>query len=847
MIKATSLKRRIIAQFLVLLLPMLAVLAFQTISELQRNAGVQRAVEAHQFAASLRDAYRRFADGAADAIDLGTLARPRVDALLEAAGHAKELAKLDAGQLTLADFGAALSRLHSSLTADPGVDNLNRWREAIVQARQRVDEVYAYNEKALDRLITDSLVQAARSRHLVIAAVLLVLGALIWFVRQMIRGLTEPLEVAVRVANRITEGERVAAADFRCAADIDNLLASLQRMNDSLDRYRDEAARQRRGLEEKIEQLATSQRSLAEAQQLAHLGNWNWEPELSAAHWSDQMHRLVGGALSAAQPTWRRFLRAVPPAERDELRARFVELRAAPRAFSIEHRIVDVRGEERIVVHQGYSEADASGRVVRLIGSVQDITERKHALHDPLTRLPNRRFFTEHLRKAVERAKRNNAIAAVMFIDLDRFKRINDTLGHDVGDELLCEAAERIVHCVRGRDTVARNSDWAPGLDPAASAERRMVARLGGDEFTVLLSDLNDGADAGRVARRVTSRLAEAFVIRGNELFVTASVGIAVFPQDGDNVDQLLSHADAAMYEAKRKGKNTFQFFTRELHAAGFDKLMVEKELRHAIEREQFVLHYQPKVDAASGAIVGVEALIRWGHPDWGLLPPARFVPLAEELGLIVPVGDWVLESACRQASEWRRAAQADVPVAINLASPSLRKPKLVRDVASALRRHGLPASCLVIEVTESLLMQEFEGTQRTLRGLRELGVRLAIDDFGTGYSSLSHLQHLPVDQLKIDRSFVSHVVDSSNHAAIVRAVVTLGRSIGLETIAEGVETAAQAGALIGLRCPMMQGYLFSVPLPADAMASLLRSPAPFRRQLSELQAHLRAPIETLS
>jgi EAL domain-containing protein (putative c-di-GMP-specific phosphodiesterase class I) len=332
-------------------------------------------------------------------------------------------------------------------------------------------------------------------------------------------------------------------------------------------------------------------------------------------------------------------------------------------------------------------------------------------------------------------------------------------------------------------------------------------------------------------------QIAEPISIAGYELFVTASIGIAQFPDHGADVDHLLRHADAAMYEAKRLGKNQFRFFTEELHAASFEKLSLEKELRRAIERDQFVLHYQPKVDAQTLAINGVEALIRWQHPEWGLVPPSRFIPVAEEAGLIVAIGDWVLSAACRQVAAWRDAGLPPVTVAVNLASPSFRVPNLARQIGAELARWRLSPASLVIEVTESLLMHDVEAAIAVLHELRALGVRLAIDDFGTGYSSLSYLMRFPIDQLKVDQSFVRHLEESRDHAAIAKAVISLGRALEIETVAEGVETTAQAARLIALRCTTLQGYLFARPMPADDVTRLLRLPAPF----AELHGALRA------
>ena len=580
-------------------------------------------------------------------------------------------------------------------------------------------------------------------------------------------------------------------------------------------------------LEDKLRRVGTHARRLAEAQQLARLGSWSWNKASRRVYWSDEMYRVLGLERSRVFPGWRAFMRALPRPLRRTATQQFRQLLAQPSPASFEHRIVVAPGE-RIVVHHVAAQADAASGRVRLFGSIQDLSDRKRieddarrlAWFDPLTELPNRRYFKDHVHKAIARGKRIGASVTVMFIDLDHFKRINDTLGHGVGDELLRQAAERLVHCVREGDVVARDSDF--GGRSESGSQENLVARLGGDEFTVLLADTRSPADTSQVARRLIARIAEPFTVGRHELFVTASIGLSVCPNDGDDAEQLLRQADAAMYEAKRNGKNTFQFFTAELQAAAFEKLEIERELRRAIERGQLALHYQPKVNVRSGVVTGVEALLRWTHPQWGNVPPARFIPLAEELGLIVPIGDWVLDTACAQMAAWRAAGIDELNVAINMASPSFRKPHLARQVAAQCERFGLPPSSLVIEVTESLLMQDMGTALQILRQLRELGVRLSIDDFGTGYSSLSYLQRLPISQIKIDRSFVRDMVIDRDHAAITRAIISLGRALDLEMVAEGVETASQARMLMRMGCDTMQGFFFSPARPAAELSQML-------------------------
>ena len=584
--------------------------------------------------------------------------------------------------------------------------------------------------------------------------------------------------------------------------------------------------RQHAGLQRQAADVARRERRLAQAQRAARLGSWQWEAGDAAAAASDELLRILGRATEGGDLGVRRCLRAVPPEDRRGVKEQLAALRAHGGEVEIEHRVRGPDGAERVVHHRIACDRDAAGRVVSLAGTLQDVTERRRteekmrrlALYDGLTGLANRQHFDEHLRNAVARSKRHGTGLATLFIDLDRFRRINDTLGRTVGDALLRHAAARLRACVRETDAVA----------PVEHEGENLVARLGGDEFIVLLRDILSPRDAVMVAHRMIGELAAPFVIEGHELVVTASIGIAMHPADGDTVDALVKAADAAMVAAKKLGRNTFQFFTEEMNTIAFEKLSLEGQLRRAIETGQFVLHYQPKVDVATGAIHGVEALIRWDHPEWGLVAPGRFISLAEEMGLITAIGDWVLEESCRQCAEWASAGLGRVSVAVNLASPSFRKPRLVQELAALIARHGMQPAQLQIEATESMLMESAGATLQTLRELHELGVTLSIDDFGTGYSSLSYLRRFPVDQLKIDRSFVTEMTHNFDDAAIAAAIVSLGRNMRREVVAEGVETLEQARLLRQQGCNLMQGFLFSRAVPAPEIERLLRQERPF-------------------
>ncbi|TAJ08338.1 MAG: EAL domain-containing protein [Nitrospirae bacterium] len=457
-----------------------------------------------------------------------------------------------------------------------------------------------------------------------------------------------------------------------------------------------------------------------------------------------------------------------------------------------------------------YSAAPLSehGCVAGAVVAFTDIARRKQveaqlndlAHYDALTGLPNRRLFTNLLPKALARAGRSKRMVALLFLDLDRFKLINDTLGHACADLLLKAFGAKLQGCVRTTDT---------------------VSRLGGDEFTIILEDLPCSDEAVLVARRILDALMLPFTIEGREVFVASSIGIALFPSDAKDADSLMVNADAAMYAAKER-RGSFQFYAPDMNNRADERLRLETGLRHALQRQEFVLHYQPQIDVRSGKIVGVEALARWQHPDRGLVPPNDFIPLAEDTGLIVPIGEWVLRTACAQVKAWQASGHPPLRLAVNLSNRQFLQPDLVEMIRRVVQETDFDPHCLELELTESLLIRNMERTIDVLQSLHGLGIRLSIDDFGTGYSSLGYLKHLPVNALKIDQSFVRHVTTSAKDASIVKAIIALARSLQMEVIAEGVETEQQGAVLQTEQCFEMQGYYFSRPVPAGDLAAWL-------------------------
>jgi diguanylate cyclase (GGDEF)-like protein len=433
------------------------------------------------------------------------------------------------------------------------------------------------------------------------------------------------------------------------------------------------------------------------------------------------------------------------------------------------------------------------------------------AYYDTLTGLPNRYFFRELLKKSIEYAKRYKHSYAVALIDLDDFSRINDTLGHNIGDELLKIVSSRLFNTLRSSDYVARICD-----------EEEPIARMGGDEFIVLLQELDDVVNASHVARRILNELSQAYDLVGREVFITTSIGIALYPDDGEDVENLIKNADTALYHAKKRGKNNFQFYSKSMNEAALELLTLETNLRRAIEGQELLLYYQPKVDLSTRKIIGMEALIRWKTPEGDLISPAKFIPLAEANGLIVPIGKFVLQTACLQNKMWQEAYTEKISVAINVSGLQFGQKDFVQDVLTVLKNTNLDPQYLELEITETTIMIDPERAVRSLNELKELGIHISLDDFGTGYSSLNYLQRLPLDAIKIDISFIRNVVTNLSDAAIVKTIIAMANNLRLKVIAEGVEDEHQLEFLRKHKCDIIQGYLFSPPVPAEEFFDLL-------------------------
>ena len=458
------------------------------------------------------------------------------------------------------------------------------------------------------------------------------------------------------------------------------------------------------------------------------------------------------------------------------------------------------------------NQQEPARRFLGTYGVARDVTEFKiaeetihfQAMHDHLTSLPNRRLFKDRLEFSMAQSRRHGGAVGIMFIDLDRFKLVNDTYGHAEGDELLKDVARRISGCVRSSDTLARQ---------------------GGDEFTVLLPDLHNPEEASLIAEKIQEELKNPFTVSGLTFRATASIGISIFPRDGDNADLLLKNADIAMYKVKASGKNGYMFFAKEMNSCYHERISLENELRQAIQNSEFELYYQPQIHVKSRKIVGLESRIRWQHPQHGLLSPNGFIDMAEETGLISAITDWVLNEACRQIVLWRAMGMEDLRVAVNVSPHEFNNDAVVDRIISSLAKHNLPGHVLGIEITENLLLHDVAGVIDKIRQLREQGIHISIDDFGTRYSSLNYLRKFPINTIKIDKSFVRDLDEHHNSSAIILAIIGIARGFGLRVMAEGIETKFQMRALQALGCEEMQGYFFSRPLPAGELQQLLFDP----------------------
>lgn len=569
------------------------------------------------------------------------------------------------------------------------------------------------------------------------------------------------------------------------------------------------------------EELFHSQHRLAAAQHVARIGHWEWDLDTGLIGWSSKALEIIGSHADDDRHTLEPLLSRVYARDKTRVTAWFEALARGHDPTELSHSVIGPDGQKRylrqfVEPHQG-----DLARPIRLYGAVQDITRLREteahvhrlAYFDSLTGLPNRAFFLQFLEHTLTLVGRQDRTGALLFLDLDNFKQVNDTLGHQAGDLLLRSVAERLVGSLRAMDVVSRYDD----ID-----ERQHLARLGGDEFALLLPEIACSQDATRVAARVLDTLARPFSLMGHDMVITPSIGITVFPQDGTCASDLLRNSDLAMYRAKRGGKNTFKFFDASFNEDALLRLRIETALRQALDKGELSLHFQPQLDVPTGEVRGLEALLRWHNPQLGEMSPEAFIPIAEETGLILPIGAWVTQTACRQLRKWQSDGYLIERVAVNVSAHQFNSKGFTQEIRQILDESGLDPECLELELTESVLMSHAEESIRTLHALKAIGVRLAIDDFGTGFSSLSYLKRFPIDRLKIDKVFISNIETDRDNAAIAQAVIAMAESMALNVTAEGVETLDQLQFLRARCCGEVQGFLFSKAVPAQEVPALI-------------------------
>ena len=567
-------------------------------------------------------------------------------------------------------------------------------------------------------------------------------------------------------------------------------------------------------------ELQRSEERMRIAMKAAKIGFWDLDVGKDEHVWSDTCKALLGVPPNTPA-SYQALKSVVHPDDWKMMQAKIDGAIQEKRDYVVEFRVVWPDNGSRWRTSSGQAFYDDAGQVTRISGITMDIDERKHAeervqflaYYDALTGLPNRTLLQDRLSKALASARRQRDKVGLLFLDLDRFKNINDSLGHSVGDLLLQHVAERLKRTAREQDT---------------------VARLGGDEFLIVLTNVKDIHDAAVAAERLMDTMTPEFVIQGHALSISCSLGISVFPEHGTDGETLIKNADAAMYCAKDHGRNNFQFFTEDMNAQVVERLTLENSLRLALDKRELSLVYQPQMDIATGKITGLEVLLRWQHPKLGLVPPDKFIRIAENSGLIMPIGEWVLRTACSQSRKWQDEGLRAVPVAINVSAVQFRQAGFCELIGRVLRETGLAPQYLELELTESLLLSNADTMFSVLQDLRTMGLKLAIDDFGTGYSSLSYLRQFPVSKLKIDRSFIRDVVVNPDDAAITNAIISMARSLSLKVIAEGVENEAQMSFLRAHQCDEIQGYYFSKPLAVDKVADKLRGDNPEPHALAQ-------------
>jgi len=627
------------------------------------------------------------------------------------------------------------------------------------------------------------------------------------------RSFVSPIRAIQHAAERVRGGDLTGRIGSERLDEIGDVARAFDAMQEHLQSSRAQ-------VEASFDELSRSRAHLDNAQRSARIGSFEVDLSSGLVEASRQLRELYRLSQEEKPIDPAQLLERIHPDDRADVEEALSLATRQGHAATFDYRVRLPDGEERLLHGEVRVVRDVAGQPIRMEGTAQDVTDWRRAeeqirflaYHDGLTGLGNRRLFTERARVAIENARRRDTSLGVIFLDLDWFKRINDTLGHTIGDELLRAVAERLSHCVRATDIVSR----------AGADHESAISRFGGDEFTILIEQVEDPQRLSLVASRILAMLETPFELGGHELVVGASIGIAAWPLDGDDAEALLRNADAAMYHAKEHGRNQYQFYTDSMNAAALERLQLEQRMRTGLLRGELEVHYQPKLDLASETVTGFEALVRWRDPERGMVLPGAFIPVAEQSGMIVEIGRRVLELVCEQIARWEEAGRAGIErVSVNVSARQFEGGELVETVRQALERSGAPAERLELEITEGTVMRDERSVIAALLELRALGVSISLDDFGTGYSSLSYLRSLPVDTLKIDMAFVRNIASNPEDAALSAAIVAMGKARGLRVVAEGVESPEQRRLLRGFGCDEIQGFLISPALPADEAAGV--------------------------
>jgi diguanylate cyclase (GGDEF)-like protein len=701
----------------------------------------------------------------------------------------------DAQMVQLQQLG---TQLHLEVAARAPAMKIDRTLDQIATNDQQMtllEDHFSYTLGAGSRWLTDLVLKILFGAALTVELTGLVLTAMVT------RGISSRLTSLLRAAERVSHGDFDTPLDPPATDEIGRLTASFNQMTRDLAAERDRA----------IQAVQISESSLKDAQRVAHIGSWEWDFDSDVMVWSKEMCRIHDVPPEDFVSSYVAFINAVHPDDRPTVDQAVRAARWHGSPLAVDYRLAVTNGRVHWLCAEANVECDAFGKPRRMVGTSRDITRRKLAEekleflaeHDPLTGLLNRPALVDRLTQAIASSRRGDGIGALLFLDVDHFKRINDTLGHEAGDGLLSEVARRLKATLRASD---------------------IVARSGGDEFIIALTSLNSVDAAAIAARSITDALARPFKAGTNDIFVTASIGISVFPDDASDVETLIRFSDTAMYKAKECGRNNFQFYTVQMHEHAVRHLALDNELRRAQANHEFFLCWQPIVDVVTGQVVAAEALLRWRLESGAVRLPNDFIGIAETNGLIVPIGDWVIRMACSQARIWQATGFDNVRAMVNVSPRQLIQPDFAERVEHALESNGLDPHMLELEVTETAVLADPGASEQTLHTLRALGVRVSLDDFGTGYSSLTHLKRLPIDGIKIDRSFVRGIATSEFDKAIAQAIIALCKSVGIQTTAEGVESLPQLTALRDLGCDRVQGYYYSEPVDANALLALLRS-----------------------